>query len=257
MERYKTNLMQAFKRAAAKPEGRMGSDFLEAVLRERPDLQGQRAYFPAQGECGHVVFIGDEVFKGPQDWMLFDYKDQPVGDFDKEHETLSQLQGCGLPVPRVTCVGRQAYFYGMTRMPGVTLTEAFKTMTDKEKRDAAFDIADFMIGMAKALPPQDGMYACQEDLHGNNVLIDPKTKRLAAVIDFGVVSYASREDLARCVSWSPLEFYVRAAYKSKKAALPDHPAVVQQKQDLPKPLDVLEGFTRMSPLNNMKLGECR
>ncbi len=246
MDRYKTDLMWAFKRAAAKPEGPTGSDFFEAVLRERPDLKGQMAYFPTQGGCGYTIFIGDEVFKGPQGWALNfpGYKD-PGKKFDKEHEVLEQLGKHGLPVPKLTCVGKETYFYGMTRVRGVALSQVVHKMTAEEKCTLSEEIVDFLINMAKAMPAQDGKYAVHRDLHANNILVDPVTKKLTAVIDFGSVKYSTKKDL-EYYPVSSLGPYMRRAFKARKDELPDlPPAVPQQKQQLPKHLDVLKRFTRM------------
>ncbi|MBU6475338.1 MAG: phosphotransferase [Alphaproteobacteria bacterium] len=213
--------MEAFSRAAAKRDEPSGSDFLEAVLRERPDLKGQMAYFPEQGGCAHTVFIGDEVFKGPQGWLLCG---SDHSYFDREHELLSQLEGHGLPVPKITCVGKEACFYGMTRMPGVMLSDVLALLGDAETRALAHDIVDCVVGIAEALPPKAGMFACHHDLHTNNIMVDPVTKKLTGIIDFGVFGYAPKEALKNFI-YVPFKSLVLAEYEVAKAKLPDFRAM--------------------------------
>lgn len=186
-------IRQAFSRAAAKPEGSSGTDFLEAILEERPDLRGQMAYFPgerpdadghAQGGAAHTIFIGDEVFKAPKcaEW---------TPHCDAECKILQQMEGKGLPVPKLTYVGKKAFFFGMTRMPGVNLSSfEERQFTREEMHMLAGDIADFVIGMAQAFPlREDGKFMAHEDLHVGNILVNPQTKRLSGIIDFGSVNY--------------------------------------------------------------------
>ncbi len=105
MKEYTKDLMRAFCRAAAKPEGLSSNDFVEAILDECPDFQGKPVYVPEQGLFGHTVFIGDKVFKGPCVMGAGDEKAH-----DEECGILQSLEGKGLPVPRVTCVGKRAFF---------------------------------------------------------------------------------------------------------------------------------------------------
>lgn len=188
-------IRKAFTRAA-EPGELSGIDFLEAILRERPDLRGQKVSSPGQGGCGHIVSIGNEIFKGPQR-----IRDQAgIDKFDRECRLLRQLEGKGLPVPRVTCVGREFLFFGMTPMPGVVPGENFcDRLTPDQQRALAKDVVGFIVDMALALPPQNGKFAVHNDLHYENILIDPVTKRLSAVIDFGLVAYRSKEEFPSCV----------------------------------------------------------
>lgn len=219
-------IRHAFSRAAAKPEGSGGIGFLEAILRERPDLRGKTAYFPAQGNRAHTVFIGNEVFKGPNGLLKSVF-------FDEEHQVLKQLEGKGLPVPKVTCVGKEAVFFGMTRLPGVELGADFRDrLTVDEQCVLAKDLVNFLVGMACALPVQERLFAVHDDLHAGNILIDPETKRLSAVIDFGFVTYAPKDSLFEYVKAGPVAVLagdvfnqtLRDEYELRKAGLPDaHP----------------------------------
>jgi aminoglycoside phosphotransferase len=173
----------SFKRAAGKRQGPSVGDFLEAILRERPDLRKKTAYFPKQGLDAHTVIIGSEVFKGPR--LGF------ASRFDREHEILKAMEGKGLPVPKVTYVGKETIFFGMAKLPGVVL-EGNRLMRDQQ-RLLAKDIVDFCMGMACAAPKRNGKFAMHTDLHAGNILINPKTKRLSGVIDFGVIGYFRKD----------------------------------------------------------------
>ena len=194
--------MQAFSRAAAKPEGPSQVDLLEAILRERPDLHGEMVYFPGvsgskndgqknivpghfQGGNAYIIFIGNEVFKAAS-FGSAEY-------FDKEWQTLCQMEGKGLPVPEVTCVGKEAVFFGMTRLPGVQLSKDFLDVFKPEEIELlAHDLGDFIAGMAKALPRDErDQPAVYFDLQPKNILIDPETRKMTGVVDFGIINHSS------------------------------------------------------------------
>lgn len=183
-------IRRAFLRASTKQEGvTSAGDFLEAILRERPDLKGKGAYFPEQGANAYTVFIGNEVFKGPKDSHMLSW-------FDEEHKFLKKIEGKGLLVPKVTYVGKEAVFFGMTRMPGVELSMfAFdKDWTLNEQRTLVKEVIDFFVDLAQALPWIDGrLFAVHNDLHEGNILINPKTKKISAVLDFGTISYVDKD----------------------------------------------------------------
>ncbi len=178
-------VMEAFSRAAAKPEGT--NDFLEAILRERPDLRDQPHHFATNGLHSNTVIFEQEVFKGPR------YKND-VSSFDDEYGILQQMKGKGLPVPEVTYVGKETVFYGMTRVAGDDLPDVIGKLTAEEKQLLAQDIADFIIRLAGAMPAGGGNFAKHADIM-KNVLVDPETKRLSAVIDFESLRYAPKDHL--------------------------------------------------------------
>jgi len=187
--------VQAFSKAAAKRRGSSGNEFLDAILRERRDLRKKQkhgklmVYYPQQGMAGHTIIIGNEVFKGPARAEL-------VEKFDDEPHNLKDLEGKGLPIPRVTCVGKKAVFYGMTRTEGVELGHDVEgSLTPAQQRLLARDIADFIVNLAEALPPHGKLYAMHWDLKGENILIDPETKRLTGIVDFGNIKYSEKENL--------------------------------------------------------------
>jgi hypothetical protein len=216
-------LREAFARAAARPEGQSGIDFLEAILRERPELREKIesgelvADYPIYGVKGNVVIIGDEVFKGPK-------TERYAVDFDKEPETLKQLKGKGLPVPEVLWESKDSLIYSMQKMPGVELTTfldpscATGTLTVQEKTDLGEQIADFIIGMALALPMHKGKYAMHPDLNLQNILIDPKTKKLTAILDFESIEYGDSNDLFSLVPWDDNAVWRKGMRRWRKVA---------------------------------------
>lgn len=168
-------------------------ELLNAVLAERPDLCSVPVSFPPQGMVGCTVRIGDEIFKTPlvKGEGLF-------SSFNKDIENLQRLQGAGLSVvPRLTCLGKHFPFYGMTRMPGVPLSDSLPNMTGQEKENLAKDVASFIADVAETLPARSGKYARHADLRPDNIFVDPATKKLTAVIDYGVFEYCAKEDLGR------------------------------------------------------------
>lgn len=79
-------------------------------------------------------------------------------------------------------------------MPSVFSSE----LSTEEKQNLAKDLINFVIEMAHALPTQDGKFAMHDDLWNANIIIDPVTKRLAGVIDFGKVAYKTANE------WKPM-----------------------------------------------------
>ncbi len=204
-------IMPTFSRAAAKPVKWSGNDFAGAVLRERDDLAAETVYLPEQGGCAHAILIGKEFFKGPQSL-------RDLENFDREADVLQALEGKGLPVPEVTCRGKDTVFYGMTRMPGVELDQISHALSAEEMRILAEDIAGFVIALALALPSKDGTYACHGDLSTRNILVNPQTRRLSAVIDFGSFAYAPEDKLCTGASL-PAACPVAEIFAARKAEL--------------------------------------
>lgn len=212
-----TILTKAFARAGAAPDGPKPKDLLEAIYEERPDLKGQPVLFPSQGKLGFTVIIGDEVFKGPN-------SERTAGNFDVESDILQELMGKGLPVPEITCVGKKSIFYGMTRMEGVPLRPLEHSMPPEELQRIAEDVADFMIRMALALPRESGLLATQGDLWETNILIDPETKRLSGIIDFGLAHDVTKADLVpKNIMHPRFRQMVTEALEARKGELPDTP----------------------------------
>jgi aminoglycoside phosphotransferase len=210
--------MNSFAKAAVVMDGASGVDLVEAILRERPDLQGQPVTFPEQGLNANTVFIGNEVFKGPPNKWARD-------GFDKERRILKQMEGKGLPVPKVTYEGKDFLFFGISHTPGVVLGENFAPrLSLEEQRNLAKEVIDFVIRMAKAFPGKNGEFLMNDDLHYNNIMIDPATKKLTGIIDFGKVAYRDKN------TWAPHENLhgyfadmLRKEFNARKAELPDVP----------------------------------
>lgn len=228
-------MKQAFARAVAKNGDVSSQSLIDAIVAERPDLQGQTFYSPHYGNTAHTLIVGDEVFKGPR---LLSH----MASFEREISYMERLKGKSLPVPELTCVGRNAYFYGMTRLQGVVMSEAMQDMTSRQEDLFAADFGAAVANIALAL--SDGeevrasssssvrdndekylnnpriasrlgedagtarrlvadyydrmkerkLVACHADLHKENVLMDPKTRRLTGIIDFSTVSHRLDEE---------------------------------------------------------------
>lgn len=209
-----TRAMHAFAGASAKHSRLSGYAFLAAILRERKDIDLDKtpAYFPGcnddperpirdvplveghmQGANSLVIFIGDEVFKTPRH---ADYMD----GFDDERKVLQQLAGAGLPIPKVTHVGQGFVFYGMTRTPGDVLGYKFAPhFTLEEQRDLAKQVVDVVIRIAQATMKENGQFLMHNDLHPENIMIDPATKKLTGIIDFGQMAWCNKN------TWAPHE----------------------------------------------------
>ncbi len=138
-------LQKAFFDAGKKPECGSANDLIAAIKRERPDLEEAVFLSPGQGGQAHTFILENEVIKGAK------FSAQ-IPAFITECETLRALQGKGLPVPAVTCVGEESAFYGMQRIPGVVASSVFAGMDDHHQQNLAYDIAQFMTGMHEALP---------------------------------------------------------------------------------------------------------
>ncbi len=193
---------KAFAGAAAKPEGISGNDFLDAILRERDDLRekferGELMTCSSRYGCNaNIVIIGDEVFKGPKmEWN--------APELDREVEILKQLAGKGLCVPEVKWQSKDSHIFSMKRMPGVEMMSVLD-LTPGEKSNIAKDIADFISGMALALPSENGRYAMHGDLNPGNILLDPQTRRVTAIIDFGIIDYCQKG----CLLFLPFELAI-------------------------------------------------
>lgn len=149
--------------------------FYEAILKERPDLAEQDAVL-LQPPYPHVIEIGHEIFKLNK---------------GKELEFLRWIENKGLPVPKVLYASERGNFFSITRIPGVELN--YTKLTTFEENRLAVDLADFCVRLSDIFPqtaPDKVMF--QDDFHGQNILVDPQTKRLTGVIDFqGIVGGAS------------------------------------------------------------------
>lgn len=210
---------EAFSKAARR-EGTGKTAFLDAILSERPDLKGTPGHFPTQGQKGHVVIIGDEVFKGP-----VKTSGESMDDYNTENETLRALEGrkISTAIPRITTEGRDFIFFGMTRVPGETMGYDYDSrLTKDEQSQLAKDLVNFVIELAQALPQKEGKFATHDDLYYNNIMIDPATKRLSGVIDFGIVKYKSANEWKPMYDFdgTPFADMLKREFNARKAELP-------------------------------------
>ena len=222
--------MNTFSRAAGKPAGSV-TNFIDAILDERPDLAGQLIYVPKYGSRAYTVIIGDEVFKAP-------VYAQDIEAFETEYKTLQALGDNGLPIPEVMHVGKKAVFYSMTRLSGVTLYDLCNPwnddLTPKQKQDIAKDIADFIVGMANAMPSQEGGYAAHTDMSSANIMIDPDSKKFTGVIDFGITAYVPKYALATTSVFGDINNLVRKEFEARKAEIPDDTSTAPQTAKAPR-----------------------
>jgi len=218
-----------FKAAESLPPGLPG-----AVLRERSDLRKKlrKGKVTAQtiddGKNAFVVAIGDEIFKAPR-------LPQDIAAFKEELATQQLLSGKGLPVPDVTYTGKHSVFFGMKRLPGVTLHDVRAEITPEQKRILAQDLADAIIRMAKILPMKYGRFAQHGDMHSLNILVDPVTKKLTGIIDFANLQYLGKDYLADVPLIKDIKTMVKEEYTRRKSEIPDPPAKIANKSIPPNP----------------------
>lgn len=213
-------IRRAFNRASEKQDSGNSIDILEAILQERPDLKDTPAVFPSQGQKGHTVIIGDEVFKGPQR-----SSGECRDDFDTECRTLKDLEGkeLSVAVPRITTEGKDYLFFGMTRVPGETLNHDYQsTMTKEEQQQLAKDLINFVIEFAHAMPTKGNKFAMHGDLWHANIFINPETKRLSGVIDFGIVKYVTPGEWKPMYDFAgqPLQKMLQEEFDRRRSDLP-------------------------------------
>lgn len=218
-------MREAFRTAAAK-KGASAVDFIDAVLSERPDLTGKRQIFPGQGQKGHVVIIEDEVFKAPRE-----ASGESMDDYLTENKVLRQLENSRITtaIPRITTEGKDFIFFGMTRVPGVSMGSDYDSaLTREQQKQLAKDLVNFIVEMAQALPPQGGKFAMHDDLYYNNIMIDPETKRLTGVIDFGLVTYKRPSEWKPMYDFKGSGFYdlMQNEFNARKSELPGADAPV-------------------------------
>lgn len=217
-------MIPVFSKVAAKnPREPAVLDFTAAILRERPDIRiklrtGKVMVETLEsGANAHILAIGNEIFKAPK-------LEQDIAAFQQELRTQQDLGNSGIPLPRVKTVGFDAVFYSMERVPGVTLHQARGTLTPEQKEILARDLADVLIRVAKALPMKYGRYAHHADLHSENIMIDPVTKKLTGILDFGKIDYVTKDSLGAIGLGTEMNKLVKAEYERRKSEIPDAPS---------------------------------
>ncbi len=139
--------------------------FVKAILDERPDLKalvksGQvTPKFPGMGNSAYTVIIGNEVFKTAQSegWAPtgITSADLVLG-IERERDLLGFLNDKDLMVPRLTHVGKNFLFFGMSMLGGDVLTRYdVEAMQPDDKRKVAKQVAEFYVGLSQAVPVED------------------------------------------------------------------------------------------------------
>ncbi len=165
--------------------------FHKDVMHEVDGLEGKEVIIPNQGMMSNVIIIGDYVFKGPTNAGTVVY-------YDQDFQVLQHIAGKGLPSPEVTHIGEKSMFFGMKRIKGVPLY-SLPALKPEEEQDLAKSIADFVVRLARAVPPRNGQYLQNPDINGGNILINPETKRLEGIIDFGDAYYGPLSKLGSAI----------------------------------------------------------
>lgn len=164
----------AFAKAALKQAGQSSMALLDAIFHERPDLKGQMHFAPKHGGVAHTLIIGDEVFKGPK-------FETACSLLEQEYMPLQQLNSAGVAgVPAVTCVGKETFFFGMTRMKGVEVADLFSGLSATQVTSFAKDFAGFIADMAQAFPKQVNLHSAVP--HHDNIMGSFSTKLIADVL---------------------------------------------------------------------------
>lgn len=162
-----------------------------AISREIPVLANAPCHVPAKGTRAHVLIFENAVFKGPRDDAQNPYIQQ-------EYKILRHLAGRGLPVPQVTHVGKDAVFFGMTRLEGEVLTRGvFDNMSKEIRAQFTGDLAAFMTGLAAAFTPQEakemvrytGEYTFKE-MTLETALAAPAVQALLPEIESAIAEYS-------------------------------------------------------------------
>lgn len=112
--------------------------FREAVIAERPELRAAEFYFCRTYQ--NVLMTEGEVHKrgNKLDGAVAN------GALAMEMQVQDFLWRQGMPVPEITYAGQQTNFYSMTQLPDMTFSDAYFSMTETQRRQAARDIGAFL-----------------------------------------------------------------------------------------------------------------
>lgn len=231
-----TDIRKAFFKAATPRQ--KDRDILEVILQERPDLRKEKPFCAPEGNFGYAFIFNNEVFKAPKD-LDNRSDDEIVENFQKEIKIQQALAAQNFLVPRITCTGKKAFFFGMQKINGLSLKDALSgvyiTLSEQQRQNIIHGIASFKARLEKAdlgaiLPSEDAFALSPEDLllareglsapivqkilterapdfslalqkflddyplrtagiihgdlHGGNILFDPKTGEISAFLDF-------------------------------------------------------------------------
>lgn len=159
----------------------------QAIGRERPDVNGLLEFMPDQGKLGFVLHCEDEVFKGPRrrDQVMF---------VQQECRILKHLEGKGLSVPVVTTVGKHAVFFGMLKVPGLSLQRGWlESMTFADRDALAADLAQFMADFNRAFTDED-----EKNVLHVRLKVTPEADKVLACIKDSRVQSLLGDNLEDC-----------------------------------------------------------
>ena len=218
---------------APTPSNFSSAALIEAIKLERPDLKDAMFYSPSYGHSSHTLFVGDEVFKGPTgagDMMDFRKECRIMTGLKGQNLPVPELTTMGEKAPfygmkRVQGVVLSEIMGQMTEPEKNQLAcdmasfvvgfgKAFekdapdynylKENARKAVQAMASDTARQIFGNDyewckkevtdyAARVDARGVMMMHGDLHTENILVDPVTKKMVAVIDFGITEYRHPE----------------------------------------------------------------
>lgn len=174
------NIRKAFRASAARSNASVSiATMIDDIVAVRPDLKDEMFYIPAHGITSLTVMTVREVFKAPKTSGFKAY-------LKREYERLQALQGKGLPIPVVTCVGDDMAFYGMTRLPGVWASEVVDKMNKQKREKLGKAIGTFMHVVADTFsrPPHDDWHYESDNIHAVEDNLEIYKDRIGKEFDF-------------------------------------------------------------------------
>lgn len=218
---------------APAPSNWSSAALIEAIKAERPDLKDATFYSPSYGRSSHTLFVGDEVFKGPTssgDMSDFRKECRVMTSMKGQDLQAPELTTMGLKAPfygmkRVQGVVLSEMIGQMNEPEKNTLARdiakfavAFGKVFEKDapensylQRNSVKAVQAMDADMLRQIFGNDHEWCKKEvtdfvariegcklmmmhtDLHAENILIDPVTKRMTAIIDFGMTQYRHPE----------------------------------------------------------------
>lgn len=218
---------------APAPENFSSAALIEAIKHERPDLKDETFYSPSYGRSSHTLFVGDEVFKGPMDsGDMSDFRKECRVMTAMKGQGLAapELTTMGIKAPfygmkRVQGLVMNEVFGLMSEQEkndlardiagfAVGFGKTFEKDAPKNsyiQRHSVKAVAAMDTDILRQIFGNDHEWCKKEvtdfvaridgcklmmmhtDLHQENILIDPVTKKMTAVIDFGMTQYRHPE----------------------------------------------------------------
>ncbi len=207
---------------AASGDGTTAGALIEKIIAQRPELASETFYVPGRGQMAITIMTSSEVFKAPRSHSI-----QYI--FEEEINFMRCLSTLDIPlIPKLTYVDPNNNWFAMERKPGEVFDwgvieksgeklGAFKAQLEEQTtgldliralgderltksipRLIANDVTDLFATEPKVIETlrqyADKLTARQavinhDDWNTGNMLFDPETKALTAVIDYGLSSY--------------------------------------------------------------------